>query len=129
MTIIQKPPGAVVTFRSGSMLAGPSHTRSQTSCSQASASEYVEDSEPEREQRRIKKRSSDKQQHADFRVQSSQDVIELTDSDSSDHDDDAQPPIPMVSARGKPLIVIEISGVFVGAANSAESSLLTVCNR
>ncbi|KAI0660922.1 hypothetical protein C8Q70DRAFT_932566 [Cubamyces menziesii] len=91
------------------MLAGPSHARNETNCSQASVSEYVEDSEPEREERRIKKRSFRKKRHTDVPVRSSQEVIELTDSDPSDHDDAIRPSVPTVGAREKPLLVIEIS--------------------
>ncbi|KAI0677485.1 hypothetical protein C8Q78DRAFT_1002906 [Trametes maxima] len=96
-----------VTLRSpGIMLAGPSRLRSQTHSSQASVSEYVEDSEPEREERRTrKKKASCKKKRAPTPVQLPE-VIELTDSDASYHVADLLPS--PTKAKSKPVLVIDI---------------------
>ncbi|KAI0335528.1 hypothetical protein GY45DRAFT_1350736 [Cubamyces sp. BRFM 1775] len=109
LTVDRQPPVTVLPPRSKIMLADPSHARSQMNCFQTSASEYVEDSEPEREQRRVKKKSFNRKKHAAAPIRPSQEVIELTDSEPSDLDDGILPPIPVAGARAKPLVVIEIS--------------------
>ncbi|KAI0650677.1 hypothetical protein C8Q79DRAFT_1006915 [Trametes meyenii] len=90
------------------MFAGPgSRPRSQSYFSQGTISECVEDSEPEREERRTrKKKAGCKKKRAATPVQLPE-VIELTDSDASYHVADLLPSPP--KAKSKPVLVIDIS--------------------
>ncbi|OJT10172.1 hypothetical protein TRAPUB_13277 [Trametes pubescens] len=88
------------------MLAGPLLARSQSHFSQSSVPEYVEDSEPEREERRTKEKSRRKKKPPEVNIPSAE-VIELTDSDASYHAGTVQRSSPKVQ-KG-PIIVIDLS--------------------
>lgn len=91
----------------GKMLA-PLLARSQSHFSQSSVPEYVEDSEPEREERRTQEKSRRKKKRPEVNIPSTE-VIELTDSDASYHAGRLQPFSPKV--KKGPIIVIDISGM------------------
>lgn len=110
------PPGyscplpLAVPYRSGrgKMLAGPLLARSQSYFSQASVSEYVEDSEPEREQRRSQEKARRKKKRPEVVIPPAE-VIELTDSEASYHAEIAPTTTP--GSQKKPIAVIDISGM------------------
>ncbi|KAH9846975.1 hypothetical protein C2E23DRAFT_742884 [Lenzites betulinus] len=91
------------------MLAGPLLVRSQSHFSQASVSEYVEDSEPEREERRSKiKPRQKKTARVEAPIPPLADVIELTDSDDVSYHlrhSHARSP----QALNDPVVVIDVS--------------------
>lgn len=91
----------------GKMLA-PLLARSQSHFSQSSVPEYVEDSEPEREERRTQEKSRRKKKRPEVNIPSTE-VIELTDSDASYHAGRLQPVSPKV--KKGPISVIDISGM------------------
>ncbi|KAI0375702.1 hypothetical protein BV20DRAFT_1047981 [Pilatotrama ljubarskyi] len=94
------------------MLAGPLPVRSQSFFSQGSVSEYVEDSEPEREVRRTQEKTRRKKKRADLPVQPVAEVIELTDSEKSYRD--PAPSSSRAKAKDKPFLVIDISDTSEG---------------
>lgn len=114
-------PGPYRSLNRGKMLAGPLLARSQSHFSQSSVPEYVEDSEPEREERRTKEKSRRKKKRPEVNIPSSE-VIELTDSDASYHAGRLQPISP--KAQKGPIIVIDISGMFLTFALSRLTELL-----
>ncbi|KAI0352892.1 hypothetical protein OH77DRAFT_1522956 [Trametes cingulata] len=89
------------------MLAGPLPARSHSFFSQGSVSEYVEDSEPEREIRRTQEKTRLKKKRANPPVQHAAEVIELTDSEESCHD--PAPPSSRAKGKEKSVTVIDIS--------------------
>ncbi|KAI9063166.1 hypothetical protein FKP32DRAFT_730754 [Trametes sanguinea] len=91
---------------SRTMIAGPLFSRSQSHFSQDTVSEYVEDSEPEREERRVRQRSQSKQPRTKIPVKTALDVIELSDSEDSGQ---AGPSKPSTSKKPeRPRIVIDV---------------------
>ncbi|KAL1944203.1 hypothetical protein VTO73DRAFT_3388 [Trametes versicolor] len=103
--------GPYRSLNRGKMLA-PLLARSQSHFSQSSAQEFVEDSEPEREERRTQEKSRRKKKRPEVNIPSTE-VIELTDSDASYHAGRLQPVSPKV--KKGPIIVIDISDSSDGA--------------
>ncbi|KAI9000952.1 hypothetical protein BD414DRAFT_473149 [Trametes punicea] len=96
----------IVIYRIPSMLASPSLARSQTTFSQTTPSEYVEDSEPERQERRVKEKSRRKKTRTESPAKPPIDILELTDSDSDHH---ASPQHSALKARDEAIVVIDIT--------------------
>ncbi|KAL7282457.1 hypothetical protein ACG7TL_003928 [Trametes sanguinea] len=89
------------------MIAGPLLSRSQSQFSQGAVSEYVEDSEPEREERRVRQKSQSKQPRTTVPVKSvPAEVIELSDSEKSVRA--APSKLSTSKQRDRPRIIIEI---------------------
>ncbi|KAI0832485.1 hypothetical protein BC628DRAFT_1414781 [Trametes gibbosa] len=90
------------------MLVEPLLVRSQSYFSQGSVSEYVEDSEPEREELRTKVRSRQKKTRVEAPIPPLVDVIELTDSDDVSYLP-SHPHAHLPEASANPTIVIDVS--------------------
>ncbi|CDO76253.1 hypothetical protein BN946_scf184470.g11 [Trametes cinnabarina] len=98
------------------MLAGPTFSRSQSHYSQGTVSEYVEDSEPEREERRVRQKSSSTQPRINHRVKLDPEVIELSDSEESACAGLSTASV--LKPKERPCIIINVSGMSSSSATT-----------